>query len=65
MVDIHVIKDLNLHVCKMVCVNSSYRVRRQGTLLCKKKSILVTFSVLIISLCEVKTTFIYAVFLPN
>ena len=36
MVDIHVIKDLNLHVCKMVCVNSSYRARRQGTLLCKK-----------------------------
>ena len=34
-------------------------------LFCVKKSILVTFSVLIISLCEVKTTLFYAVFLPN
>ena len=41
-----------------------YRTGRQGALLCKK-SILVTFSVPIISLCEVKTSVFIAVFLPN
>ena len=34
-------------------------------LFCVKKSILVTFSVLIISLCEVNTSVFIAVFLPN
>ena len=64
-----------------ICVGPDWKFRRQifswhssylfligqvgKELFCVKKSILVTFSVLIISLCEVHTSVFIAVFLPN
>ena len=58
--------ELNPLTILMIMIISMFVIGQVGKeLFCVKKSILVTFSVLIISLCKVNNLVFIAVFLPN
>ena len=59
----HGMGTFSFHLIFVFCSSLIGQVGKE--LFCVKKSILVTFSVLIISLCEVNTSVFNAMFLPN